>query len=136
MAPENHFSIRLFVRKTQKRAIISGIIIGLILSVVWSWLIGFGFLAGVAVSVINFQLMAVDAFGITDKAPKKARRFILGRYALRYAIMFGFIALIALRTEFNIFATFTGLFFVQVLLVAGHVFSAAKIGGRIFKGLS
>ena len=129
------FSIRVFVRKIQKRAIVSGMLIGLVLILLWSRPVGFGFLAGAVVSVINFQLMAVDAFGIAYKAPKKARKFIIGRFALRFAIMFGFIVLIVLRTEYNIVATFIGLFFVQAFLVVGHVFRATNINRKIFKSL-
>jgi len=129
------FSIRVFVRKIQKRAIVSGIFIGLLLVLLWSRSVGFGFLAGAAVSVINFRLMAVDAFEIAEKAPPKARKFIIGRFALRFAIMFGFIVLIVLRTECNIVATFIGLFFVQTLLVIGHMFRATNINSKIFKSL-
>ena len=126
--------VRVFVRKTQISAVIAGIGIGLAVVFLWSIEVGFGFMAGVAISVVNFQLMAVDAFELVDKAPKKARSFIIGRYALRYAIMFGFLVVIATRTDLNILATFIGLFFVQIRLFAGHVMHAARVGDRIFKG--
>ena len=79
--------------------------------------------------------MAVDVFGIENKAPQKARKFIIGRYALRYAIMFCFIAMIVTRTDFNIIATFIGLFFVQMSLVVGQVFHGTNIAGKFFKGI-
>ena len=104
----------------------------------WSHSIGFGFLAGVTISVLNFQLMAVDAYGITGKAPKKARKFIIGRSAVRFAIMFVFLALIAHRTDLNIIATFIGLFFVQAILVGEqllHINYRDHKAGNVFKGL-
>ena len=131
---EETVSVKAFVRKTRNTAIFSGLIIGLFLTFFWSRLIGFGFLAGVLVSIVNFQLMAVDAFEIEEKTPKRARKFIIGRYAVRYAIMFGFLALIATRTDLNIIAAFTGIFFVPALLMAGRLFSVINIDGRIFKG--
>ena len=112
---------RIFVRKTQKSAVILAVCIGLPIVFLWSPLIGLGFMTGAAVSVVNFQLMAVDAFEVAGKAPKKARSFIMTRTAIRYAIMFGFLALIATRTTLNIPATFVGLFFVQMRLFFGHI---------------
>ena len=131
---EETVSVRSFVRKTRKVAIFSGLIIGLFLASFWSHLIGFGFLAGVLVSIVNFQLMAVDAFEIEEKTPKRARKFIIGRYAIRYAIMFGFLALVATRTDLNIIAAFTGIFFIPALLLIGQFFRAINIDSRIFKG--
>ncbi len=127
-------SVRAFVRKIRNAAIIIGLILGFFLAFFWSRHIGLGFLAGVLISIVNFQLMAVDAFEIEEKTPKRARKFIIGRYAIRYAIMFGFLALIATRTDLNIIAAFTGIFFVPVFLLAGQLFSVINIDGRIFKG--
>ena len=131
---EETVSVRAFVRRTRNAAFFSGLIIGLFIAFFWSRLIGFGFLAGVLVSIVNFQLMAVDAFEIEEKTPKRARKFIIGRYAVRYAIMFGFLALIATRTDLNIIAAFTGILFVPALLMIGRLFSVINIDGRIFKG--
>ncbi len=123
---DDQSSARSFVRRTQKRAIIAGAGIGIALLLVWSKQAGLGFMSGVALSVVNFQLMAVDAFEMTGKAPKKARGFIIGRFALRFAILFGFLAVIATQTDFNILAAFAGLFFVQVVLFAGQVRDALR----------
>ena len=131
---EETVSVRAFVRRTRNTAFFSGMVLGLFIAFFWSRLIGFGFLAGVLVSIVNFQLMAVDAFEIEEKTPKRARKFIIGRYAVRYAIMFGFLALITTRTDLNIIAAFTGIFFVPALLMAGRLFSVINIDGRIFKG--
>ena len=130
----NAVLIRDFVRKTKKSAIFFGLILGILLLVLWSRSVGLGFLAGAAVSVINFQLMAVDVYEIAEKKPNKARRFIIGRYALRYIIMFGFIALIVTRTNFNIIATFVGLFFIQVHLIGGQAIRRISINRKISKG--
>ena len=113
--------LRLFVRKTQKRSIISGLIVGIILTNFCSSSIGFGFLSGVAVSIINFQLMSVDAYNLEGKTPKKARKFYFGRSLLRFTIMFGFLALVATRTQLDIIASFIGIFFVKAVLIAGQI---------------
>jgi len=112
---------RSFVRDTQKKALFYGSVAGLTLVFLWSREVGVGFIAGFLISVINFQLMSVDAFDLVDKGSGKARKFIIGRYVLRYAIMFGFLALVATRTSLNIFASFAGLFFVQGVLVTCQV---------------
>jgi len=126
---EEPAKVRSFVRKTQRTAILCGCAVGAALTLLWSRQVGFGFFSGMALSVINFQLMAVDAFELFDTTPKKARRFIIGRFVLRFAILFGFLAVIATRTDFNILAAFTGLFFVQAVLFAGRVREAVKYRG-------
>ena len=116
---------RVFVRKTQKTAIIFGVAIGAMLTYFLSNSAGYGFIAGTGVSIVNFQLMAVDAFQITGKAPRKARKYIIGRYFIRYALIFCFLILIVTRTDLNIIAAFVGLFFVQMVLVCGQLLHGA-----------
>ncbi len=83
MDSENAKQVRDFVRKTQITAILTGVTVGLMLLYLWSISVGLGFISGVVVSVINFQLMAVDAFQMAGKIPGKARKFIIGRYIIR-----------------------------------------------------
>jgi len=118
------YNARLFVRKTQKRAFFSALIFGVFLAILWSSSVGYGFLSGAAVSIVNFQLMSVDSYMIIDKSPQKARKIIINRYILRYAIMFGFLFLVAAYTDFNIIATFVGVFFVKIILIGGQIFQA------------
>jgi len=118
------YNARLFVRKTQKRAFFSALIFGVFLAILWSSSVGYGFLSGAAVSIVNFQLMSVDSYMIIDKSPQKARKIIINRYILRYAIMFGFLFLVAAYTEFNIIATFVGIFYVKIILIGGQIFQA------------
>lgn len=124
------YSTRIFVKKTQKRALVSGLICGTLLTILWSGSVGFGFLSGVAVSVINFQLMSVDAYTIVEKDPKKAQRFTFGKSILRYAIMFGFLALVASHTDFNILATFIGVFFVKAVFIGGQILQELNLAGK------
>ena len=122
-----HRDVRRYVRTIQKSALVVGsIACGLLWSLV-SRSVGLGFMAGVLVSVINFQLMSVDALDMVGKQPKKARSFIISRYALRYAIMFGFIAVIVTRTDLNVVASFIGIFFVQFVLVGERVLSHVRM---------
>jgi len=132
---DNLYSVRSFVRKTQKRALISGLILGSLFAILWSGSVGFGFLSGVAVSIVNFQLMSVDAYTTVGKEPKKVRKFITGRSILRYAIMFGFLAFVASRTDFNIFAAFFGIFFVKAVLVGGEILQVLNLAGKTSRGL-
>ena len=119
--------VRVFVRKTQLISILTGLCIGFALAYFWSKSIGYGFICGALASVVNFQLMAVDAFEIAEKSPNKAKKFIYGRYVIRYAILFGFLAVLVTRTDFNILSAFVGIFFVQFILFTGQVLQATNI---------
>ena len=131
---DNVRSSRLFVRKTQKITLISGLIIGFLLTVLWSVPVGLGFLAGLAIGIVNFQLMSVDAFESIEKAPQKARKFIVTRYIIRFAIMFGFLALVATQTDFNIISTFIGLFTVKVILIGRQILEGLSMAGKASRG--
>lgn len=122
--------VRTFVRKTQLIAAAAGIVLGLAFSYFWSKAIGLGFITGAGISIINFQLMAVDAFQIAGKAPGKFRKFIFSRYVLRYAIIFVCITLIVTRTDLSIYAVFAGLLLAQIVIVFGRLFQMA---GTVFK---
>ncbi len=121
--------IRVFVRKVQMMTLATGFALGSILMLTVSQNVGLGLIAGVMVSVVNFSLMATDAFTIGQKSPEKARKFALGRYVLRYGIMFGFLALVSKRTNLNVIAAFVGLFFVQLHLFFFQIVQA-KMNGK------
>ena len=125
---------RSFVRNTREKALILGALLGVILFLVGPKTIGLGYLCGAAVSVVNFQLMAADAFGMADKPSKAAKKFILFRYFLRYAILFSALALIVTRTDFNIFAAFFGVFTVQAVIIGERLLEASGVTGRRAKG--
>ena len=127
MSTETDDPVRGFVRKMHFLAICAGTIIGLSLVFVWSRSIGFGFLAGTAASVVNFQLMAVDAYELHGKNPRISRRFIIGRYVIRYMILFVFLTIVATKTWFNIYATFAGLFLVHVMFIMGRIFQTSVL---------
>ena len=122
---------KIFVRKIQKRSLISGLFFCILILLFWSHQAGYGFLSGLAIGIINFQLMSVDSFVLLEKSPRKARKFIIGRYVLRSGIMFGFIALIVTRTDFNIITAFLGIFYVKILLIGDQMFIALKPSGKI-----
>jgi len=132
--PDNTDNVRSFVRKTQKIAVTVGTVIGVLLMFFCSGSVGYGFMSGAGVSIINFQLMAVDAYRTIDSIPVKARKFIMGRYSIRYALMAGFIILIVTRTNFNIFAACAGLFLVQMILVGGRLAHIARIAVKTSRG--
>ncbi len=124
------YSAKIFVRKTQKRALLSGLFFGILLTSILTLNAGFGYLAGLAAGMVNFQLMSVDSYNMLGKSPQNARKFIIGRYLLRSAIMFGFIALIATRTEFNIITGFFGLFHLKFILIGEQMYRAAVLSEK------
>lgn len=120
--------IRSFVRRTQAKALLLGGALGLLIIFLWRPAIGIGYIFGSLLSIVNFQLMTVDVFGMVDKSPKSAKKFIMLRYSLRYAILFISLALIATRTNFNIIAVFAGMLSIQAVLVGERVFMQALNG--------
>ncbi len=114
---ESVHSARVFFRRSQFWSLVTGAAAGGALYVFWSKSIGYGFIAGVAIGMVNSRLMAVDAFSLVQKKPSSVKRFIVGRQLLRLVIMFGFLALIATRTEWNIFAAFAGLFYANAVMI-------------------
>lgn len=122
--------IRSFVRQTQAKALLLGGALGLLFIFLWHPNIGIGYILGTLLSVVNFQLMTVDLFGMTGKDPGPAKKFIILRYSFRYAILFVSLALIATRTNFNIIAVFAGLLSIQAVLVGERVLMQMVNGKR------
>ena len=120
---------RTFVRRTQFRVLTVAVSASAVLGLIWPASIGAGFFLGSLISMINFQLMAVDAYDMTGKTPRAARKHAVSRFMLRFAIILGFMALIVTRTELPIAAAFAGLFSVQAVLVAGELFRAISLTG-------
>ena len=117
--------VRAFVRRTQLKALIYGVIAGLLLIFTVSKQAGFGIISGVVLSTVNFQMMWADIMGMGSKTSRKVRWFIAGRYILRYGIIFGFLAVIVLRMNWSVITSFIGLFAVQIVLAAEHVIMPA-----------
>lgn len=112
--------VRLFARQTQVRSVILGAGLGLVMAA-FSKPAGYGFLCGVALSMINFWLMNADVFESAGMNPWKLRLMLVWRVIMRFSAIFGILALIAVKTSFNIVAAFAGLLFVQVVLITGQV---------------
>jgi hypothetical protein len=121
---------RVFVRRTQKYTLLFGAIIGAILWGAWSKGAALGFVCGAAISVVNFQLQYSDVLRILEKDSKTARKFITWRFFLRYAIMFGFLAVIAVKTDYNILLSCIGLLTVQTVLFIDTVFRLRLLSRR------
>ncbi len=122
--------IRTFVRKTQAKALLFGGAIGLLCFFLWHPSVGIGYIFGALLSVVNFQLMTADLFGMADKSPGPAKKFIMLRYSFRYAILFVSLALIATRTNYNIMAVFAGLLSIQAVLVGERILMQVLNGKR------
>lgn len=127
-------SFRSFVRNTRKKALLLGAFLGITLFIFGAKSISFGYLCGALLSLVNFQLMAADAFGMVDKSFKAAKKFILFRYFLRYVILFSVLVLIVTRTDFNILAVFAGVFTVQAVIIGEKLLDASGITGRRARG--
>lgn len=122
--------LRNFVRRIQWGALALSGAVGFVLFLLWSRQVAFGYLSGAAVSVMNFRLMVADSSGVGKREGRKAKRFIVGRYFLRYGIMAGYIAGIAFKTDFNIFAAFAGLMAIQVTLLGNAFILSGVFSGK------
>lgn len=120
--------VRSFVWKTQAKALVLGICGCMALCIPWTWREGIGFLCGAVLSAVNLQLMFSDAAGMAGRTAAKTRRFITGRALLRYAIMGGYLAVVATKTALNVYTAFAGLLSVQAVILGGAVFSLALPG--------
>ena len=109
--------IRIFIRNTQIIAAISGFLGGIILIMFWSKSVGFGFIAGAFISIVNFKLLSMDALQMSGMATSKAGTFIIGRYFVRYGMILVSLMLIAKYSTFNLVAACLGLFVVQGILI-------------------
>ena len=126
--------VRRFVKRTQIFAFCSGVIIGSLLVYFWSSFIGIGFLAGTIASIVNFQIMAADAYEVPGKSPGASRKFFVLHYIVRYAVLFLFFAIIATKTRLNIFAVFVGFFIVQFFLIFERLFQTVVFTLRTHRG--
>lgn len=120
----------MFVRRTQAYALMFGALVGAVMSTVWSREAALGFVCGAAISMVNFQLQYADVLRIAGKDSKTAGRFITGRFFLRYMIMFGYLGVIALKTDFNVLLSCAGLLTVQAVLFIDMVFRLHLLSRR------
>ena len=134
MNTERLTDARAYVRRVLKITLAAGLFIGGVTTVVWSSQVGLGFCAGTAVGMINFQLMSVDAYEFAVNPPRKTRWFINGRLIVRLVIMFGFLALVVTRTNFNVVATFIGLFLVKIVLIGGLIVEGLSMSRKKSRG--
>jgi hypothetical protein len=123
----SHDVVRRFVRATSVKTLCMGLALGTALFFFWSRQVAFGYIAGAAISVVYFNLMAADAYGLKEKSSGSAKKFFVIRYALRFVILFTAVALIATRTDFNIFAVFAGVLAVQTVFMAQRVYAMISI---------
>jgi len=121
---------RVFVRRTQAYALIFGAMLGAVMYAVWTREAALGFVCGAAISVVNFQLQYADAQMIAGKSSRAAGRFIAGRFFLRYGIMFGYLGVIAVKTDLNVILSCVGLLTVQAVLFIDTVFKLHLLSRR------
>ncbi len=120
-----------FVRRILKRTLFAGCIAGMVLYLTWSHEVAFGFFCGTLISMLNFFLMYRDASDFGSKQGRSAGRFITWRFFMRYGIMCGYLAVIAMKTSWSPVAACVGLVSVQAVILAGGLMHAAGKPGRL-----
>ena len=105
------------MRRILASTILFGACVGMILLVSWSREAAWGFWSGVAVGAVNFLLMYSDVRGMGSRNAKAAGKFMGGRFILRYGIMFGYLAVIAVKTDWSVIAAVGGMLSVQAAVM-------------------
>ena len=107
----------IFMRRIIASTALFAACVGMILMVSWSREAAWGFWSGAAVGAVNFILMYSDIRGMGDRNAKKAGKFMAGRFFIRYGIMFGYLAVIAVKTEWSVVAAVGGMLSVQAAVM-------------------
>lgn len=115
-------AIRQIQKKYCSRAITAAIFAGLFFVLIGYAPIGKGLILGTIFSIINFILMGETLPMRLDKTKGQAFAASLGSMVFRYIIL-AVPLIIGIKYEpYNIFAVIAGIFVVQFLILAEHVF--------------
>ena len=122
------------IRQTQKkygsRALAKAIVIGFSLIVAGYTAIVKGLVLGVLFSVINFVLIGETLPMKLGRSRRSAFFFSLGSLFFRLAIM-AVPLIVAIRyDQFNLFAVIPGLFMVQAVIMADHLYGMVAAARR------
>ena len=120
-----------FMRGVLAKTLLAGCIAGGLVYMVWSKSAAFGLMVGTLISMLNFYLMYRDASEFRLKSNRSAGRFITWRFFLRYGIMCGYLAVIALKTTWSPVAACIGLLSVQAVILAQGMARALGKPGRL-----
>jgi hypothetical protein len=124
-------TVSAFVKEIQQTALIVGIILSSILSFVFTNSIGYGFLIGVAISIINFRLMAATTYHLLRKGHSQKRLIIIIHTLLRFSIIVVLVTLIATRTNFHLLATVGGILIIHLRLIFKQILDNIQINNKI-----
>ncbi len=119
-----------FMRGVLAKTLMAGCIAGAVVYVAWSKSAAFGLMGGTLISMMNFYLMYRDAGEFRLKPNRSAGRFITWRFFLRYGIMCGYLAVIALKTSWSPVAACIGLLSVQAVILADGLARGLGKSGR------
>jgi hypothetical protein len=122
------------IRQTQKkygsRAMATAIVIGFSLIVAGYTAIGKGLVLGALFSVINFVLIGETLPMKLGRSRRNMFFFSLGSLFFRLAIM-AVPLIVAIRyDQFNLFAVIPGLFMVQAVIMADHLYGMVAASRR------
>jgi asparagine N-glycosylation enzyme membrane subunit Stt3 len=115
------------IRQTQKkycsRAVILAIGIGFFLIIAGQKPIGKGLILGTIFSIINFVLIAETLPIRIGKTKGKTFFLTLGSIFFRYLVLAVPLMMAIKFEQFNLFAVIAGIFTVQIIIMADHLFN-------------
>ncbi len=120
-----------FVRGVLAKTLFTGAVAGGVVYAMWSKPVALGFLGGTLIGMLNFYLMFRDAREFSMEPNRSAGRFITWRFFLRYAIMCGYLAVVALKTSWSPVAACIGLLCIQAVILAQGLARALGKPGRL-----
>jgi len=114
------------LRQTQKKyglhAMLVAILLGLVFILAGQKPIGKGLILGTIFSVVNFVLIGEILPLRIGRSQIKTFLFSLGSIVFRYALMAIPLVAAAKFDQFNIFSAACGLFMIQIVILADHLF--------------
>ena len=116
-------TLRQIQKKYCTRAITTAIFAGLLLILAGQKPIGKGLILGAVFSIINFILMGEILPLKMGRTRGKTYLFSLGSFFFRYLILAVPLIMAIKLEQYNLFAVVIGLFFVQLFILADHVFN-------------
>ncbi len=109
--------------KVLKYTTVASLIIAIPLGFFFDFSVLFGFLVGLVVSLINFNLLYISLYkAVQYEEPFKAGVCAFIHYLIRYSFWFMVLYISFMRDDVNLIATIVGIISVKLTIMIGNVF--------------
>lgn len=109
-------------KKYGTRALSTAVMLGFVLVLTGRAPLAKGLVLGTLFSILNFVFMAFSLGSRLDVSARKASAKALGSIFFRFAFMAIPLYIAITHERFDLYATITGLFFIQLMILADHLY--------------